>query len=89
MEGGCDRPRDRARTSGEHDGNNKPLAEGDNDDDDECGKDGNIPGDDDECAVGVDSVNKPLDKGNDECGTLSAAPAGACPESQQPSVPSR
>ncbi len=49
-EGGWDRPRDRARTLGEHDGNNKPLAEG-NDDDDEYGKDGNIPNDDDKYAL--------------------------------------
>jgi hypothetical protein len=29
MEGGWDRPRDRARTLGERDGNDEPLAEGD------------------------------------------------------------
>ncbi len=39
MEGGWDRPHDRARSLGEHDGNDK----GDEDDDDEYGKDGNIP----------------------------------------------
>ncbi len=44
-EGRWDRPRDRARTLGERDGNNKPLAEGDNINDDEYGKDGNIPDD--------------------------------------------
>ncbi len=50
---------------------------GGNDDDDnnEYGKDNDIPDDDDEYAVGVDGVNKPFDKGDDECGTLSAAPA--------------
>ncbi len=37
-----DRPRDRARTLGERDGNNELLAEGDNDDDDKYGEDGNI-----------------------------------------------
>ena len=47
-EGGWDRPRDRARTLGEHDGNDEPLAEGDDNDDDKYGKDGNIPDDDDE-----------------------------------------
>jgi hypothetical protein len=47
-----------------------------------------IPDDDDEYTVGVDGVEEPLDEGNDECDTLSAAPARACPESQQPSVPS-
>ncbi len=31
MEGGWDRPRDCARTLGERDGNNEPLAEGNND----------------------------------------------------------
>jgi hypothetical protein len=35
MEGEWDRPRDRARMLREHDGNNKPLAEGEDDDDDE------------------------------------------------------
>ncbi len=39
MEGGWDRPHDPARTSGERDGNN----EGDEDDDDEYSKDGDIP----------------------------------------------
>ncbi len=34
-EGGWDRPCDRARTLGERDGNDEPLAEGDEDDDDE------------------------------------------------------
>ncbi len=33
-EGGWDRPRDHARTLGERDGNNKPLAEGDKHNDD-------------------------------------------------------
>ncbi len=64
MEGGWDRPRDRARTLGEPD--DEPLAEGDEDDDDKYGKDGDIPDDDDKYAVGVDGVGKPLDKGNDQ-----------------------
>ncbi len=91
MEGGWDRPRDRARTLGERHGNDEPLAEGDddNDDKDEYGKDGDIPDDDDEYANCVDGVNEPLDEGDDECGTLSTAPTQACPESQRPSVPSR
>ncbi len=50
-EGGWDRPRDRARTLGERDGNNEPLAKGDDDDDDEYGEDGDIPDDDDEYAL--------------------------------------
>ncbi len=48
MDGGWDRPRNRARTLGERDGNDEPLAEGDNNDNDEYGKDGNIPNNDDE-----------------------------------------
>ena len=52
MEGGWDRPHDRARSLGERDGND----EGDEDDDDEYGEDGDIPDDDDEYAVGVDGV---------------------------------
>jgi hypothetical protein len=77
------------RLLGEHDGNDKPLAEGNNSNDDKYGKDGNIPHDKDKYAVGVDGVDKPLDEGDDECDTLSAAPARACPESQRPSMPSR
>jgi hypothetical protein len=45
MEGGWDRPRDCTRRLREHDGNNKPLAEGDDDNDNEYDKDGNIPND--------------------------------------------
>ena len=44
-EGGWDRPHSRARTLGERDGNNKPLAEGDEDDDDKYSEDSNIPND--------------------------------------------
>ncbi len=82
-EGGLDRPRDRARTSRERDGNDEPLAEGDDDDNDEYDEDGDITDDDDEYVVGIDGVDEPLDKGNDEYDTLSAAPAPACPESQR------
>ncbi len=66
MEGGWDRLRDRARTLGECDGNDKPLAEGNEDDDNKYGKDGDIPDDDDEYAVGIDGVGEPLDKGNNQ-----------------------
>jgi hypothetical protein len=88
MEGGWDRPRCHVRMLGERDGNNEPLAEGNNEDN-EYGEDGDIPDDNKKYAIGVDSVDEPLDEGDDECGTLSAAPARACPKSQQPSVPSR
>jgi hypothetical protein len=51
-EGGWDMPRDRARTLGERDGNNNPLGEGNNDDNnDEYSKDGDIPDDNDEYAL--------------------------------------
>jgi hypothetical protein len=44
MEGGWDRPHNRARTLRECDGNDKHLSEGnDDDDDDEYHEDGNIP----------------------------------------------
>jgi hypothetical protein len=66
MEGGWDRPRDRARTLGERDGNNEPLAEGDEDDNDKYGKDGDIPNNEDEYAVGVDGVGEPLEEGDDQ-----------------------
>ena len=42
MEGGWDRPRDRARTLRERDGNDEPLAEGDDDDGDEYDEDGDM-----------------------------------------------
>ncbi len=62
MEGGWDRPRDRARTLAERDGND----EGEKDNDDKYSKDGDIPDDEDEYAVGIDGVGKPLDEGNDQ-----------------------
>ncbi len=55
MEGGWDGSHDCARTLGERDGNDEPLAEGDEYNNDEYGKDGNIPDDNDEYAIGVDS----------------------------------
>jgi hypothetical protein len=66
MEGGWDRPHNHARTYGEHDGNDKPLAESIKDDNDEYNEDGNIPDNDDEYAVGVNGVGEPLDEGNDQ-----------------------
>ncbi len=66
MEGGWDRQRDRARRLWERDGNDKPLAEGNKDNNDKYGKDGDIPDNKDKYAVGVDGVGKPLDEGNDQ-----------------------
>jgi hypothetical protein len=77
MEGGWDRPLNHARMLGERDGKDEPLAEGNNGNNDESGKHGNIPNNNKEYAVGIDGVNEPLDKGNNECDTLSAAPARA------------
>ncbi len=54
MEGGWDRPHDRARTLGERDGND----EGNEDDYDEYGKDGNIPDDEDKYASGRQTTKK-------------------------------
>ncbi len=73
----------------EHDSNNEPLAEGNNNNNDEYGKDGDIPDNNDEYAVGVDGVNEPLDEGNNQCDALSTAPARVYPECQRPRVPSR
>ncbi len=53
-EGGWDRPHDCARTLGERDG----YDEGDKDDDDEYGKNGDIPNDDDEYAGGRQTTKK-------------------------------
>ncbi len=53
-EGGWDRPHDLARTLGERDGNDK----GDKDDDDEYGKNGDIPNDDDEYAGSRQTTKK-------------------------------
>ena len=89
MEGGRDRLRDRARMLGERDGNDKPLADGGDNDKDKYGEVGDIPDDDDKYAAGVDGANKPLDEGNNECDILGAAPSRAFPESQWPSMPSR
>jgi hypothetical protein len=64
-------------------GNKEPLAEGDDDDDKEYAKDGNIADNND------DGGDKPLEKGDYKYDTLSAACAQACSESQCTSVPSR
>jgi hypothetical protein len=53
-EGGWNRPHDRARTLGEHDGND----EGNEDDDNEYGEDGDIPDDDDEYTGGRQTTKK-------------------------------
>jgi hypothetical protein len=87
-EGGWDRPRVHARMLGERDGNDEPLAEGHKDNEDEYGKNSDIPDDVDEYTIGIDGDDEPLDEGNDECDTLSAAPARPCTESQRPSMPS-
>ncbi len=79
-EGGWDRPHDCARTLGEHDGNNEPLAEGDEDDDDEYGKDGDIPNDDDEYTVCVDGVGEPLDKGDNQSCPRTSVPCESAAE---------
>ncbi len=61
MEGGWDRPRDRARMLGERDGNNKPLAEGCDNDGNKYGKDGDIPDDNNEYALRASfSQRRPL-----------------------------
>ncbi len=52
-------------------GNDQPLAEGDNDDNDEYDEDGDIADNDNGYAIGNDGVDKPLDKDNDEYDTLS------------------
>jgi hypothetical protein len=58
-----------------NDGNNKPLAEGDNNDDNEYAKDSNIANDNNKYAIGNDAVDKPLAKGINKYDTLSVPPA--------------
>ncbi len=87
MEGGWDRLRDHARTLREHDGNNKPLAEGYNDNDNKCNKDGDIPNDNDKYAVGLTVSTNPLRRATKSM-ILSALPpreralSQACPHSE-------
>ncbi len=86
-EGGWDRPHNRASTLGEHDGNDNPLAEGDNNDDkDEYNKDGDIFNDNNGYAIGLMVSTSPLTRVTRSM-ILSAPPL--CPQSQQPSVLSR
>ncbi len=59
-EEGWDKPRDRARMLRECDDNEEPLAEGNNNDDDEYNKDSNIPKDEDKYAVGLTVSTSPL-----------------------------
>ncbi len=70
------------------DSNKKPLAEGDDDDNNNYNKDGTIANNYDKYTVGNDSADEPLDEGDDTYDTLSAARTRACPESQRLSVPS-
>ncbi len=79
MEEGQDWLHSNAKTLGEGDGNNEPIAEGDNNDNDKYDKDGGIADDDNKYTIGVDGVNEPLDKGNNKYDTLSAPPTQACP----------
>ncbi len=51
---------------GERDGNDKALAEGDENNDNKYGEDGDIPADDNEYTVGVDGVGEPLEEGNNQ-----------------------
>ena len=89
-EGGRDRPRDHARTLGERDGNNKPLAEGDEDDDDKYGKDGNIPNENNEFAIGLMVSTSPLTRVTTSMKLLALPPcegalrvsARACPHAE-------
>ncbi len=72
MEGGWDMPHDHARTLGERDGNDEPLAEGNEDDNDKYGEDGDIPDNNDEYNICVDGVGEPLEEGNDQhCSRMS------------------
>jgi hypothetical protein len=58
-EGGWNRPHDHARTLRERDGNGKPFAEGNNDNNDECNKDSNIPNNNVEYKVGLTVLTSP------------------------------
>ncbi len=51
---------------GERDGNDEPLAEGNEDNTNEDGNDGDIPDENNKYAIGVNSVGKPLEEGNDQ-----------------------
>jgi hypothetical protein len=79
-EGGWDTPRDCARMLGERDGNDEPLAEGDEVKDDEYGEDGDIPDDDDEYAVYIDGVSDSLEEGNDQRCPCTSVPCESAAE---------
>ncbi len=79
-EGGWDRLHNHTRTLGEHDGNDEPLAEGNEDNDYEYGKDGDIPDNSDEYAIGVDGVGKPLEEGNAQHCPRSSVPCKSAAE---------
>ncbi len=53
IEGEWDRPLNHARTLRERDGNDEPLAEDEDNDNNKYDKDGNIPNNDNEYAVGM------------------------------------
>ncbi len=76
MEGGWDRPRNRAMRLGECDGND----EGDNDDAKEYSKDGDIPNDDNKYAIGIDGVGEPLDEGDDQRCPCTSVPCKSAAE---------
>jgi hypothetical protein len=80
MEGGWDRPRDCARMLGERDGKDKPLAEGNKDDNNEYGKDGNIPNKNNEYAIGVNGVGKPLEEGDNQRCPCTSVPCESAAE---------
>ncbi len=62
IEGGWDRPRDCARVLRERDGNDKPLAEGNNDNDNKYNKDDDIPNNDNKYAIGLTVPTSPSTK---------------------------
>jgi hypothetical protein len=59
MEGGWDRPCGLARTLRERDGNDEPLAEGEDNNDDKYDKDGDIPNNDNKNAIGLMVMTSP------------------------------
>jgi hypothetical protein len=58
-EGGWDRPRDHARTLKECDGNDKPLAEGNDNNNNKYDEYGDIPNNNEEYAVGLTVLTSP------------------------------
>ncbi len=72
MVGGWDRQHNHARKLRECDGNDEPLAEGDDNDGDEYKEDGDIPNDDDQFAIGL---------------TVSTSPSTRAMTSMKPALP--